>query len=205
MARVYSATDVGLATSLLSATTVISMLSLLGFGSSFVRFLPKSVNRDREISSGLIAAGTTALIGASIYVLLIPQLASKLEFVRVVGLGDDRFHRDDGVRRGQPADRLGLRRLPRGTLQLLHRRALPERLEARAAVRVRGVGRVRHLLRRRRRVDARGAGERLVPDAPLRLPAEAGLRPHAVGRPSTSRRRATWRASSTCCRSSSCP
>ncbi len=40
------------------------MLSLLGFGSSFVRFLPKSVNRDREISSGLIAAGTTALIGA---------------------------------------------------------------------------------------------------------------------------------------------
>jgi O-antigen/teichoic acid export membrane protein len=85
VARVYSATDVGLATSLLSATTVISMLSLLGFGSSFVRFLPKSVNRDREISSGLIAAGTTALIGASIYVLLIPQLADKLEFVRSSG------------------------------------------------------------------------------------------------------------------------
>ena len=43
------------------------------------------MNRDREISSGLIAAGTTALIGASIYVLLIPQLASKLEFVRSSG------------------------------------------------------------------------------------------------------------------------
>jgi O-antigen/teichoic acid export membrane protein len=85
VARLYSAESVGLATSLLSATTVISMLSLLGFGSSFVRFLPKSVNRDREISLGLLAAGATALVGAAVYVALIPQIASKLDFVRQSG------------------------------------------------------------------------------------------------------------------------
>jgi O-antigen/teichoic acid export membrane protein len=85
VARLYSATSVGLATSLLSATTVISMLSLLGFGSSFVRFLPKSVNRDREISTGLLAAGATAVVGAVIYVALIPEIASKLDFVRHSG------------------------------------------------------------------------------------------------------------------------
>jgi O-antigen/teichoic acid export membrane protein len=85
VARLYSAESVGLATSLLSATTVISMLSLLGFGSSFVRFLPRSVNRDREISLGLLAAGATALVGAALYVALIPQIASKLEFVRESG------------------------------------------------------------------------------------------------------------------------
>ena len=85
VARLYSATSVGLATSLLSATTVISMLSLLGFGSSFVRFLPKSLNRDREISTGLIAAGLTAVVGAAIYIALIPHLASELDFVRNSG------------------------------------------------------------------------------------------------------------------------
>jgi O-antigen/teichoic acid export membrane protein len=85
VARLYSASSVGLATSLLSATTVISMLSLLGFGSSFVRFLPKSVNRDREISLGLLAAGTMAIVGAAIYVALIPEIASKLDFVRHSG------------------------------------------------------------------------------------------------------------------------
>jgi O-antigen/teichoic acid export membrane protein len=85
VARLYTAESVGLATSLLSATTVISMLSLLGFGSSFVRFLPKSVNRDREISTGLLAAGATAVLGATVYVALIPEIAPKLDFVRHSG------------------------------------------------------------------------------------------------------------------------
>lgn len=85
VARLYSASSVGLATSLLSATGVISMLSLLGFGSYFTRFLPKSTSRDRDVSLGLLAAGVVALLGAATFVVLIPTLTPSLRFLHDSG------------------------------------------------------------------------------------------------------------------------
>src|SRR5690349_1833916 len=56
-AHFYSANDVGLATTLVTAVILIAYISLLGFNNTFVRYLPSSVERDDEINTGLILVG----------------------------------------------------------------------------------------------------------------------------------------------------
>lgn len=51
-ARLFDAPTVGIATVLVSLSTLISLLSLAGFDSSFVRFLPKSDNKNSYTNSG---------------------------------------------------------------------------------------------------------------------------------------------------------
>lgn len=52
-ARLFDAPTVGIATVLISLSTLISLLSLAGFDSSFVRFLPKSSNKNSYTNSGI--------------------------------------------------------------------------------------------------------------------------------------------------------
>jgi O-antigen/teichoic acid export membrane protein len=81
MARLFSRTDVGLASSLISATTLIGYFALFGLNSTLVRFLPTAEDRDRLISAALLLViGTGAAIGLG-YVLLTPVVASRLAFV----------------------------------------------------------------------------------------------------------------------------
>ncbi len=80
-ARLFSAVDVGRASSLISATTVIAYLALLGLNSTFVRHLPTAQDRDALITAGLLlVAGCGAGIGL-LYVLLMPVLVPGLAFV----------------------------------------------------------------------------------------------------------------------------
>ena len=80
--RLFSPADVGRASSLISATTVIAYLALLGLNSTLVRHLPTAPDRDALITAGLLlVAGCSAGIGL-LYVLLIPVLAPRLAFVR---------------------------------------------------------------------------------------------------------------------------
>jgi O-antigen/teichoic acid export membrane protein len=81
-ARLFAASQVGMATTLISGASIISLISLFGFNTTFVRFLPTSRRRDAEINTGLIMVFVTALAAASVYVLLIPTIAPKLVFVR---------------------------------------------------------------------------------------------------------------------------
>lgn len=80
-ARLFSAADVGRASSLISATVVIAYLALLGLNSTLVRYLPTAPDRDALISAALLlVAGCGAAIGL-IYVLATPLIAPRLDFI----------------------------------------------------------------------------------------------------------------------------
>jgi O-antigen/teichoic acid export membrane protein len=80
-ARLFSIADVGRASSLIAATSVIAYLALLGLNSTFVRYLPTAPDRDALITAGLLlVAGCGAGMGL-LYVFLTPVLAPRLAFV----------------------------------------------------------------------------------------------------------------------------
>ncbi len=80
-ARIFTPSDIGIATTLISAMTLISYVSLLGFNSTFVRVLPTSTNRNNEINTGLILCISSAIIFAIGYVLAVPLIAPKLGII----------------------------------------------------------------------------------------------------------------------------
>jgi O-antigen/teichoic acid export membrane protein len=81
MTRLFSTEDVGKASSLISATTVIAYLALLGLNSTLVRYLPTAEDRGALITASfLLVAGCGALIGL-VYVAATPVIAPKLSFI----------------------------------------------------------------------------------------------------------------------------
>lgn len=80
--RLFTAGQIGTATTLISGAALISYVSLLGFNTTFIRFLPASQQRDPEINTGLLIVFATALIAAALYVLLVPSIAPQLAFIR---------------------------------------------------------------------------------------------------------------------------
>jgi len=79
--HLYLPAQIGIATSLISAMALVSYISLLGFNSTFVRFLPTSKTRSQQISTGLVLSITVAVIVATGYVLLVPVFAPKLGLI----------------------------------------------------------------------------------------------------------------------------
>src|SRR3989338_3168449 len=80
-ARIFTPSDIGIATTLISAMTLISYISLLGFNTTFVRVLPTSTNRNNEINTGLLLCIGSAIIFAIGYVLAVPFIAPKLGLI----------------------------------------------------------------------------------------------------------------------------
>jgi O-antigen/teichoic acid export membrane protein len=80
-AHLFSVTDVGKASGLVSAAGVIGNLAILGLNNGLNRYLPESKNPDGMISSGMALVGTAGAVGAFIYLLLIPVIAPDLSFV----------------------------------------------------------------------------------------------------------------------------
>ncbi len=80
-ARLFSTTDVGIASSLISATTVISFIALLGLNSTFVRYLPTAHDRDALITVGLLLVVVCGAGVGLLYVLATPILAPRLAFI----------------------------------------------------------------------------------------------------------------------------
>ena len=72
---------VGLATTLLSVASLLSLLGLAGFDTIFIRFLAKSKSRNEHINSGLIIAGVVSSFIAGLFCLLVPLISPKLSFV----------------------------------------------------------------------------------------------------------------------------
>lgn len=66
-ARLFDAPTVGVATVLVSLSTLISLLSLAGFDSSFVRFLPKSQRKNEYINSGIIVSTLLSIVLSGIF------------------------------------------------------------------------------------------------------------------------------------------
>lgn len=66
-ARLFDAPTVGLATVLISLSTLISLLSLAGFDSSFVRFVPKSAHKTTYINSGIIVSSLLSVLFSGVF------------------------------------------------------------------------------------------------------------------------------------------
>lgn len=81
IARMFDDATVGIAATLLSLSSLISLLSLAGFDTTFVRFLPKSKRRQDYINSGLIIAGALSGILSLGFILAFPFVAPTLSFV----------------------------------------------------------------------------------------------------------------------------
>ena len=82
VAHLYSTERVGLATSLISAISLISYLGLLGFNSTVIRFPARGAARNSQLTIALlITGGVSVLLGAS-YLGALPWFSPKLLFVR---------------------------------------------------------------------------------------------------------------------------
>jgi O-antigen/teichoic acid export membrane protein/acyl carrier protein len=81
VAHLFSASDVGKASTLIAATNVIGYLALLGLNNAMGKYLPTSCNRDALISSGLAIVAICAAAVALAYIGLIPVIAPRLAFI----------------------------------------------------------------------------------------------------------------------------
>jgi len=79
--RLFTPEQIGLGTTLISAMSLISLISLLGFNSTFVRFLPNSTTRNEDINSGSIVVIATASVIALFYTILIPYITPSLDII----------------------------------------------------------------------------------------------------------------------------
>ena len=81
-ARLFRPEQIGIATAILSATTLITQFSLLGLKNGIIRYLPGSIDKDKQINTGsnVITIFTAAL--SIIYLLCIPLFSSKLLFLQ---------------------------------------------------------------------------------------------------------------------------
>jgi len=80
-AHIFTTPAVGRATSLISATTLIGYLALLGLSSALIRYLPTSAHRDTLITAGLLLVGSFGALLALGYALATPSFAPRIAFL----------------------------------------------------------------------------------------------------------------------------
>jgi O-antigen/teichoic acid export membrane protein len=81
MARLFSAEDVGRASSLISATSLLAFFALLGLNITLMRFLPTAPNKGPLLSAAFVTVSGVAAVIAVCYVRLTPIFAPRLDFV----------------------------------------------------------------------------------------------------------------------------
>jgi len=81
-ARLFTPSQVGIATTLISVITLITSFSLLGFNNGIIRYIPKSTRKNELITSVFILVTLTSISIALIYLVLINVFSPKLLFVR---------------------------------------------------------------------------------------------------------------------------
>lgn len=82
VARLFTASHVGLATSLISAISLISYMSLCGMNSTLIRFAAPPKARNSQITLAFLAVGTAAFVLGSAYLIGLPWYGQKLMFIR---------------------------------------------------------------------------------------------------------------------------
>jgi O-antigen/teichoic acid export membrane protein len=81
MARLFSTEDVGRASSLMSATALISYFALIGLNTTLVRFLPTANDFRELITAALLMVAAFGAVISCVYVLLTPFIVPQLAFV----------------------------------------------------------------------------------------------------------------------------
>jgi O-antigen/teichoic acid export membrane protein len=82
VAHLYPASRIGLATSLLSAISLISYVSLFGFNSTLIRYPASGRARNGQISIALVSVAATGLLVGAAYLAGLGLISPQLEFVR---------------------------------------------------------------------------------------------------------------------------
>lgn len=80
-ARVYPASQIGLATTLLSVTALMASFSQLGFNNGMIRYLPSSERKQNLINTAVTFVCLPALLLPMGYVAALPLLAPRLAFL----------------------------------------------------------------------------------------------------------------------------
>jgi O-antigen/teichoic acid export membrane protein len=81
IAHAFRATTVGLATTTISISSLLALLSLAGFDTILIRYLAKTKRKDDHINTGLILVGIVSVIVAGIFCMLIPSISPRLRYI----------------------------------------------------------------------------------------------------------------------------
>jgi O-antigen/teichoic acid export membrane protein len=81
VARFFSTNDVGLGAAIISAITLLSMLSRLGFDATIIRFVPKIKKPEDVINSCFTLAGMIALCLSAVYIVGLGLWSPALAFI----------------------------------------------------------------------------------------------------------------------------
>ncbi len=81
-ARLFTTEEVGLATTLIAATTLISIIAQIGFNAALVRFLPTEEHPKTTVNTAFILVTLAALVAASVFLIILPVVSPKLLFIR---------------------------------------------------------------------------------------------------------------------------
>lgn len=82
VARLFTEDDIGIATALISTSTLLISLSSLGLNTSLIKYLPKSENKSQLISSSLLFIIISTCIFSILFVFLTPYLSPKLIIIK---------------------------------------------------------------------------------------------------------------------------
>jgi len=81
-ARLYSAEQVGIGTTLISVITLISSFSLLGLGNSLIKYLPTSDKKNKKINTSFMLVGLTSIFISIFFLVFLKTFSPRLLFVR---------------------------------------------------------------------------------------------------------------------------
>ncbi|MBA7581033.1 hypothetical protein ES695_19775 [Candidatus Atribacteria bacterium 1244-E10-H5-B2] len=81
-ARLYSAEQVGIGTTLISLMTLISSFSLLGLGNSLIKYLPTSDKKNDKINTSFTLVGFTSIFISIFFLVFLKTFSPRLLFVR---------------------------------------------------------------------------------------------------------------------------
>jgi O-antigen/teichoic acid export membrane protein len=79
--RIFPPSDVGIASTIVAVMNVIALLSLIGFDSVFIRFLPSESEKNALINTGIAAVIIAAVILSSGFLLLVDHISPTLSFL----------------------------------------------------------------------------------------------------------------------------
>lgn len=81
VAHLYTPSEIGSASALISLTTLLGNISLLGLEASLVRFLPTSKNQSRDINMAALAVTGAAIAASTIYLFIHPLIGAPISLL----------------------------------------------------------------------------------------------------------------------------
>lgn len=81
-ARLFSAEDIGLATTIISVMGLIASISVLGLNTGLVRYLPNSKDKNNKINTCFTVVALTTVIVSSVFLLGLEKFSPRLIFIK---------------------------------------------------------------------------------------------------------------------------